>query len=240
MRSVDRALAVLECFSREQRTLTLAQIARSTGLPKSTALRFLRALEARKYLKQIDSDKFVLGAKVRKLASVFSSATSVHKIAGPLLEGLAQKADETVTLNAIVGSHRVCVDVKGDRFFSGVPHIGQRAPLNLGGASLALLAFQTDETASEILPLAARRAACTRQELRSILSNVRRQGYAISHGGGTPGVSGISAPIFQPDGSVTHCVTVLVPTTRVRGHVAALTDLVRRTAGSISQQLQQI
>jgi len=46
---------------------------------------------------------------------------------------------------------------------------------------------------------------CSRQELASILANVREQGYAASHGGGALDISGIAARATSEELSV--CVS---------------------------------
>ena len=48
--SVIKALHILEGFTLSQQELTLSQISRQQGLPKSTALNLIRTLEASGYL----------------------------------------------------------------------------------------------------------------------------------------------------------------------------------------------
>jgi DNA-binding IclR family transcriptional regulator len=83
----------------------------------------------------------------------------------------------------------------------------------------------------------ARDVGCSRRELLSILGNVRKQGYAVSHGGGARDVSGIAAPVFDAQGKARICIVVLIPKHRVRGRVAALGRLVSDAAADISVRM---
>lgn len=60
--AVDKAFAVLRAIgTHEESALGLADVARATGLPKSTALRLLRTLERNGALRR-DGDHYRLGA----------------------------------------------------------------------------------------------------------------------------------------------------------------------------------
>ncbi|HNY68501.1 MAG TPA: helix-turn-helix domain-containing protein, partial [Bacillota bacterium] len=52
VRSVERAFDILECFSFQQRELTLTEIARAVNLPVPTVHRLVGVLERRGWLKQ--------------------------------------------------------------------------------------------------------------------------------------------------------------------------------------------
>ena len=97
--------------------------------------------------------------------------------------------------------------------------------------------FQDGDTLEQILPAAAKSAGCSREELESIIRNVRDQGYATSHGGGVQDLSGIAAPIFDAQGRVRYCVAVLIPKHRVRGRVTWLARQVGEAAAEISMRL---
>ena len=156
----------------------------------------------------------------------------------PALEELAAAARESVTLHTTARSDRVTVDVVNTPSpLMSMNRPGEHTLLGLGGASLILMAFLPPLELNKIMPAAAKTAKCSKKELHSILGTVRRQRYAVSHGGSDAGLSGISAPVFTADGEARYCVSIVVPTIQVRGRVSSLTSLVRTAASDISRRL---
>lgn len=238
LRSVARATAVLDCFVVERSSLSLAAIARRIGLAKSTTSRLTRALEAAGYLARLEDGRYLPSTKFLTLAAVVHSAQAVRDLARPCLEGLAQLTGECVALHALVGNRRICLEmINASALTAGLNRRGEHHALGLGGASLVLLAFQERDRLADLLPQAARHTGCSRRELASILANVRKQGYAASHGGGALDISGIAAPVFDLTGCVRHCIAVLVQKRMVRGRVASLARLVSDAAADLSVRL---
>lgn len=238
MRAIKRTLAVLESFHANRPSLTLQEIADEIGLAKSTTFRLVKTLEACGYLVRLDSLRYSLSFRFVRMASLAQSALDVRSLVRPVLEKLAATSGESVTFHTIEDQSRVCIEVvNAPAPLMSVNLPGERIPLGLGGASLVLMAHLAPAQLDAILPFAARNARCSRRELRSILDTVRRQGYAVSHGGGIRGVSGISAPVRDPEGEARYCVSIVIPTVRVRGNVAHLIALVRGGAADISKRL---
>ena len=72
--AVDRALSILDAFHEGADELSLAALARATGLYKSTILRLLATLEGRGYVLRTQAGRYRLGAAVWRLGSLYSSA----------------------------------------------------------------------------------------------------------------------------------------------------------------------
>ena len=238
LRSVARTTSVFDCFVAERSALSLAAIARRIGLAKSTTSRLTRTLEALGYLVRLEDGRYLPSGRFGAVASVARRAQDVRDVARPCLERLAALSGECVALHALVGGERVCLDViNATASLVGLSRRGERQPLGLGGASLVLMAFQERELLDKLLPRVAHTVGCSRKELKSILANVRKQGYAVSHGGGALDISGIAAPVFDPAGEVRWCIAILVQKRLVRGRVASLARLVSDTAADLSIRL---
>jgi IclR family KDG regulon transcriptional repressor len=238
VRTIERALAVLESFDAGHPSLSLQEIADEIGLAKSTAFRFVKTLEACGYLVRHVNLRYSLSFKFVRMAGLAQSFLDVRSLVRPALAKMAAASGESVTFHAIEEQSRVCIEVVNTPSpLMSVSRPGERIPLGLGGASLVLMAHLPPAQLDGILAFAARNARCSRRELRSILGTVKRQGYAVSHGGGIPGVSGISAPVHDPEGEARYCVSIVIPTVRVKGRVAGLLTLVRAGAADISKRL---
>lgn len=77
----------------------------------------------------------------------------------------------------------------------------------------------------------------TQRDLLSILKTVRKQQYAVSHGGSVPGMSALSVPLYRADDHVYCSLNIVMPTIRVRGRVAPLLDLLRKAGRKVSMGL---
>lgn len=64
VRAVERALAILDCFSIEHTSFSLMEISKEIQLSASTTLRLLSTLEKRNYLyRNPDNSRYYLGAQ---------------------------------------------------------------------------------------------------------------------------------------------------------------------------------
>lgn len=238
MRSLDRALAVFECFTDERPHLSLQEIADAIGLAKSTTFRLVHALEQSSYLVRLDEHDYCLSFRFVRFSRIVATTLDIRQVARTEMTLLAEATRECVTLNTLIERNRVCIEVANRRaLITSSSLAGSQTPLGLGGASLVLMAALPEHRLAKIMSAAARTAKCTKRELMSIIDTTRRDGYAVSHGGGIPGLSGLSVPITLAECDAPHCITVVVPTKRVRDRVQKLLDDARAAAEAISRRL---
>jgi IclR family KDG regulon transcriptional repressor len=80
----------------------------------------------------------------------------------------------------------------------------------------------------------------TLKEVRAVLNEIRRDGYAYSDQEREEGIRAIAAPIFSR-GEARHCVTVSGPSFRLTDEkIAPMIAAVRAAALKISESLQTI
>ncbi|HYC44030.1 MAG TPA: IclR family transcriptional regulator [Burkholderiales bacterium] len=235
MRTVRRALSVLDCFSPASARLTLQEIADRLGLAKSTTFRAVNALEDLGYLVRLTDQRYCLSLQFTRLGALARDTVGIREIARPAMEQLARTSRESVTVFTIEGSEYICVDVCSPPApVMGLNRPGQRGPLNLGAASLVLMAYLPEPALIRILPAVARRMRHSQCDLRSILANVRKQQYAVSHGGAIPGLSALSVPLFGADDAVRYSLNIVMPTARARGRIVPLLRLLRKVGRKVS------
>ncbi|HEX2828224.1 MAG TPA: IclR family transcriptional regulator [Burkholderiales bacterium] len=238
MRGVDRTLAVFECFSAASPKLSLQEISNRIGLAKSTTHRVVSSLEASGYLVRLRDQRYCLSLKFARLGGIAQDTLDVRQAARPFMEALADASGESVTLFSLEKQEFVCLDVVTTPApLMSLNRPGDRAPLGLGAASLVLLAHLPQAELKAVLPAVARRVKHTQRDLVSILANVRRQRYAVSHGGNIPGISSLGAPVSGADDAVRLSLNIVMPTARVQGRVAPLLRLLREAASQVSSGL---
>jgi len=238
MRTLERAFAIIGCFSPNHSSLTLQEIADRIGLAKSTTFRIVGALEQLGYLVRLPDLRYSLSLEFVRLAGIANHSLDVSRLLRPVLQDLVMKTGENVSLNCVRGRFRHCVDVARSKSpLVGMNRPGEEIPLGLGAASMVLMAYMKPPALREAIVPAAAAARCSVKELASIIETTRQQGYAVSHGGGVKSLTGICAPIFDSDGSVDYALTVVVPTGRVGGRVTELVAQTKEAAVDASQRL---
>lgn len=236
MRTIERAFAVLECFSPSRPSLTLQEIANRIDLAKSTTFRVVGTLERMGYLVRMPDLRYSLSLTFLSLADVARRSLDVRRLLRPILESLVLSSGENVSLHSLHGCLRHCVDIARSRSpLVGMNKPDEDVPLGLGAASIVLMAYVT-KGASGKIP-AAYAVKCSPKELRSIVETTRQHGYAVSHGGGVPSLTGISVPIFNSDGTVDYALAVVLPTARAAGRVMDLVSMTKQAAALASERL---
>jgi DNA-binding IclR family transcriptional regulator len=239
VRVLQRALAILDCFSLEKPVLSLQEIYRKVELPKSTTFRLVTTLQHCGYLLQRADQRYTLSYKLLLLGSVVRETQDVREITRPVMEELARTSGETVTLSTRSGRERICLDVVDSSSVLGsiVLH-GDRLPLLYGATGKMFLAQLDDRTIEEIrktqqLP----RKRVTRKALMATVAEIRERGYALTRDDRVDGVMAISVPIRDSSGEVCYCMTVTGPSTRFETRVQPLTDQMLRVGRRVSTLL---
>lgn len=238
MRTIDRALAVFDCFTQEHPSLSLQDISRYVNLPKSTTFRMVQALEARGYLARLENQQYSLSFKFVRLAGIVESTLDIRRIGRPVLEQLARTSNESVTLSTVEGLYRVCVDVVNTPSpLMTLTKPGEHYRLGVGATSLMLMASLPQPIIDRVLRSMLREVSQTRQKVLSMLKSVRKQGYAVSHGGRVAGLSGIAVPVINADGVAQYCLSIVLPTVRAADHVPGLIRSALKAGAELSRRL---
>ena len=69
VKSLEKALDIIEIVSNEQQDASLSEIARQTGLPKSTVHRLIATLTGRGYLEKTEAGSYKIGLPKRMMLS---------------------------------------------------------------------------------------------------------------------------------------------------------------------------
>lgn len=237
MRSVQRILAIFESFSAERPSLTLQEIANTIDLPKSTAFRIVQSLEKAGYIVKLENLTYCLSFRFVRLAGMVMSTMGIRDIARPVLVNLAESTGETCSIHMIVGKDRVCLDsVTASSPLRSVVQPGEHVPLNAGSATKVLIANMPEAKARPMIEEVVKASGRTARQIGDELERIRELGYATSHGERLPGVSAISAPIYDIKDEVHYCLSVGGPSFRIQAKEAELIDKAVAAAGTISFQ----
>jgi len=239
--AVHRVLRVLLCWTEDEPTLSLTDVAERTGLTLPTAHRMIRALQREGFLVHDPvSGRNGLGPTIMDLARVVLQRADQDElvvVAMPHLERMRYETRETVGLHLPMGDSRICVaELVSREPIRTATGVGRVYKLPKGAPGKVLVAWSEERQAllrQEKLITAAEDAALTRE-----LAQARQQGWAASEGETIPGAGAISIPIFGPNGDVRAAINVTGPANRwTRDAMAEKLPALLEEARRISDQL---
>ena len=108
MLGLEKGLAVIACFDARHQRLTIADVARMTGLTRATARRCLITL-ARIGYAETDGKFFQLTPRVLKLGYAYLSSTPLTAILQNALERLSESIGESCSASILDGDEIVYV-----------------------------------------------------------------------------------------------------------------------------------
>jgi DNA-binding IclR family transcriptional regulator len=247
VQTIQRAAAILRCFSEGNPELGVTAIGHMTGIHKSTVSRLLLALNREGFVSQnAETGKWRLGLGLLNLAGMVLENLDLRELAKNHLAELARVTQETINISVLDGDE--CVNIEcllSPKPIKYAGRLGRRVPLHCTSTGKVLLAFlsreQLDGVLPEELPPFTKGTITDRTALEVSLDRVRAQDYAIVHEEFEEGLSAIAAPIRDHTGRVIATVSVSGPTYRMGpGKIERFTGPLLETAGKISADLGNI
>ncbi|HYN34378.1 MAG TPA: IclR family transcriptional regulator [Ilumatobacteraceae bacterium] len=242
--SIERAIAVLECLSASEISLSLTEISRHVGLSASTTHRLLRALTQAGYVDQDHStERYGLGIGVAVLGQR-AIERSGYQLARPVLAGLSERTGESASLGVRRGAEVVVLDrIAGPAPLRFDHPAGAELAVHASAMGKVLLAFSSASIADEVRALDVlqpftTRTIVDREALATELADVFARGYATNSEERYDGVSGIAAPVRSPTGHAHAAVGLQGPSLRLNPvALAGLAPLVQAAADEVAAVL---
>ena len=202
---LDKAALVLSAL--EAGPATLAQLVSSTGLARPTAHRLAVALEYHRMVARDMQGRFILGPRLQELSSA-AGEDRLLQASMPVLQALRDHTKESSQLFRRQGDYRVCVAASEREMGlrDSIP-VGATLSMSAGSAAQVLLAWEEPDRLHRGLYGASFNA--------TMLSEVRRRGWAQSVGEREPGVASVSAPVRGPSGRVLAALSISGPIERM-------------------------
>jgi IclR family acetate operon transcriptional repressor len=203
---IAKAMRLLEAIAWKKHDVTLTEIAREIGLPKTTAFRYLQTLASAGFIRHdVKNDRYGIGPRVRMFAESENSMSHLRRSAAPHMVNLAEIYCATINLAISSGLDIVYVEMaRGNRTLPMRARIGEHHPLHTTAVGKAILAFLPPGEQASILdaPLVemTARTICSTAVLRRQLSEIYRNGYSLDREETEAGISCIGVPILDQDG----------------------------------------
>jgi DNA-binding IclR family transcriptional regulator len=229
---IDRISLVLDAFDGPGR-LTLAQIVRRTGLPRSSAHRMLERLVQLRWLRRSGRD-YELGMRLVELGSLAVHQDRLVRAAAPLLGELHRATGLVVHLAVLDGHDVVYLEKIGDR---RIPtRVGGRQPAHCTAVGKAILAYCDQDAEVDLHVRKTKYSISSSAQLAVELAKVRAHGVAFEREESLLGFGCVAAPIGGP-GEAIAAVSVCGPMNRMMFD-QRLTAPVRMTAMAIWRNVE--
>ncbi len=195
---IDRISLVLDAFDGPGR-LTLAQIVRRTGLPRSSAHRMLERLVQLRWLRRSGRD-YELGMRLVELGSLAVHQDRLVRAASPLLGQLHRATGLVVHLAVLDGPDVVYLEKIGDRTLP--TRVGGRQPAHCTAVGKAILAYSDRDAEVDLRVRKTKYSISSPPQLAVELAKVRAHGVAFEREESLLGFGCVAAPIGNPGEAV--------------------------------------
>lgn len=250
METLRRAVHILKTFRDSPGNQTVEEMARHTGIPLSTCYRYVSEMLTLGFLAPSPErpDAYVVGATLTELLAGSNPHQQLGRTARPYLVDLQRVTGQHTQLAVLEGTSVVYVEkLSATRAVTNVTGIGQRMPACLNSSGILLLAEEGIDKVEaaldaqeigryiEMLPDFTAARVPSVEEVRAAATAARRKGYCELDSWLGRGISGLSAPVRNPDGTAVAAVSVIMPNDRAT--VRRVVPLLRFTAINISRAL---
>ena len=220
IQAVAHALDVLEQFHTDAE-LGVTELSKRLTLHKNNIFRILATLESRGYIEQNRStENYRLGTQCLQLGQTYIQHMGLLQQAKPVMLDVVQTCRETVYVTVMRQGKVVPIDmVEPDQAVRIVSHIGESLPLHCTAVGKVHLAFETGEEAQRSLPdsldVHTEKTITDHGTLKSQLSEVFQNGYAIENGEHLADVQTVAVPIRDYTRTVVGSLAVSGPAYRI-------------------------
>lgn len=240
--SVIKAIRIMELFNSANKELSLAQISKMLGWPKSTLLNFLRTLESEGYLRRSPSSQnYLLGIKLMELGYNVRANLSIIHYAIPCMEDLCEQTKGNIYLTTHVdGSVLYLEGIYNNRRSTKHSIAGKKLPMHITASGKAMLSYLPDAEVDAILrqhPLvpSTKNSITDKDALLQCIKTAHELGYAVDNEEETLGIRCLSMAICSSSGYPFGALSISGPTMLItEDRYASLVSLLTEACASLS------
>jgi DNA-binding IclR family transcriptional regulator len=242
--ALDKTLSILEMLASSHVGLSLPEIVKRSGLPKSSVHCILVTLQRQQYLYRNEATgRYMFGMKLFTLANMALSGLQLREQAAPFLYSLMRQTKLTTHMAILEQSEAVLImKIEAPGICRLATWIGKRMDAHCTGLGKALIAnlpeHQLNDLLKRGLPRHNENTIASPKRLKDDLAQAVKRGYAIDDEEDEIGLRCIGVPVFNHAKSVIAAISIAGTTSQITGeNVSDLARKVKEAAASISQLL---
>lgn len=242
-KTVVRSMDLLQLFLTYPK-LNISEMAKLSGIPKTSVLRMIGSLEEMGFLKKDREGSYSLGLLFLQYGNLVAERLDIRHIALPVMQQLRDDIQEAIHLVLRDGDECIYIEkLDTDHPVRLFTKIGRKAPLYAGASSRIILAFMPELEreeyleATELQPIASG-TITDKAELRQTLERSRHEGYSFSRSELENYTAELSAPIFDHTGQIVAALSAAgLEVQFEEERIAELVQDVQQAANEISRRL---
>ncbi|MDR1580450.1 MAG: IclR family transcriptional regulator [Synergistaceae bacterium] len=244
--SIQKAFLLLDCFSEQNKPMSLQELSDTLTYPKSTVHHILSELRRQQVIEQEpETGKYYMGIRLFNLGNAIRKSLDIFDVATPYMRQLCNTAHESVHLTKLSCLKLTIIHKfePAENPLRIVLNIGVDMPMHATSHGKVTLAHLSEYQVKAILdnsPLKSftAKTITSADKLMRQLVEIRARSYAVDDGERHIGLHSVASPVFDGSGSVVYgvgCVGMFNSVENPRFAVAIQTTV--ETAAKISSKL---
>jgi DNA-binding IclR family transcriptional regulator len=241
--ALRRGLAVLRLLATKAGPVTATAAARELGLPRSTTYHLLSELADAGFVTHLPEERrYGLGLAAFELGSAYLRHDPLERLAKPVLRRLIERTGQTAHLGVLHGRETLyLIREQPANPYLTVTDVGVRLPAQLPASGRAMLAHLPAAQVRALFPSRdsfvdrTGRGPANLPQLRQVLSQERRRGWAVEDGHVTPGFASVAAPVLDHTGRPVAAISTTFPHRCDPECGETWPDLARHTRGAAAE-----
>jgi IclR family acetate operon transcriptional repressor len=242
--ALSNGLSILELVSADPSGLGVSEVARLANLDKGNVHRILKSLETFGYVEQdLERKTYKASIQVLSLARSVLRGLDIIGIARPFMRELCANAGESVHLAHRTRFGGVYIAQERQRGRITIEtEIGASPVIHATATGKSLLCYEKWEVVQELLqkPMYkfTKKTITSPDKFKLELEKVRKIGFAVDDEELTEDVRCAAAPIFDFSGSVTACIGMSGPSSRINSErLSVIGQLASDAAKEITKKI---
>jgi DNA-binding IclR family transcriptional regulator len=247
IKSVVKAMTVLECFLHVEQELGISEIAKGAGISKTNAFEIVHSFENLGYLEQNPvSRKYSLSVKMLVFSSAVNSHIGYYRVVYDIMDELSEKVNNIVYFSVPHGLNILYLyssHPKAQRAnFPFRPVGGEICPMYCSSMGKAMLAFSDTELMEKMRSMKftkfTEKTITDYGTLTKQIDEVKKSGYAIDRGEHQFGVGAVGVPILNHNNKLIAAMSICgTVSTFTKENTLLFSELLKEAAFQIRVRL---
>ncbi|MCL1913031.1 MAG: IclR family transcriptional regulator [Eubacteriaceae bacterium] len=224
IKSILKVGNIVDVLSSSPEPLSLAALAKSTGLVKSTLHGLVSTLVEIGYVEQVpDNGYYQLGIRLFEIGNSISNKWNEKRIAYPYMQEIVEKTGETVHMAILSDGEVLYIEkLESSRSIQIVTASGVKLPAYCTGLGKALMSNLPTEDIKRICQATGfvqhtENTIMSCEALMAELAVIRDRGYSVDEQEFMIGLRCIAVPIYNHFEKVVAAISIAAPLSRMQG-----------------------
>ena len=243
-RGIRRIIAVLDLLLRRDEPASVAEIARSLSIPRSTAYGIVNVLAEARYLdRRGNGSRYFLGPKLFELGMAYGTKIDLITEGASIVKDLRDDTGETVQMSVLESDMLlVLLKEEGSRPVRIISRVGSRVPVNWAAGGRLIVSDLDDDSLRKLLrstvrPSPTGKASTDVEYLMRQVRRFRQRGYSVEIGETNEHAGCVAAPVFDASGRCTAAISIAAPEQRLKANRRRLIQAACAAARQLSYRL---